>query len=99
MLSSNVASSDYKVQHSSKAAITVKGTRWGCYKTPMHSSDVDSSDYEHRGFQVRNQISLKIRRVWSLLHVKSYLVAKRPPCWCGTEVWRGSANSGVVLVI
>ncbi|GBM06101.1 hypothetical protein AVEN_265164-1 [Araneus ventricosus] len=29
--------------------------------------------------QVRNPIPLKIRRVWSLLHDKSYVVAKRPP--------------------
>ncbi|GBO00749.1 hypothetical protein AVEN_213476-1 [Araneus ventricosus] len=31
------------------------------------------------GFQVRNPIPLKIRRVWSLLNAKSYVVAKRPP--------------------
>ncbi|GBL83992.1 hypothetical protein AVEN_23495-1 [Araneus ventricosus] len=31
------------------------------------------------GFQVRNPIPLKIRRVWGLLHVKSYVVVKRPP--------------------
>ncbi|GBL90991.1 hypothetical protein AVEN_184387-1 [Araneus ventricosus] len=30
-------------------------------------------------FQVRNPIPLKIRRVWGLLHAKSYVVAKRPP--------------------
>ncbi|GBL72603.1 hypothetical protein AVEN_127866-1 [Araneus ventricosus] len=30
------------------------------------------------GFQVQNPIPLKIRRVWGLLHVKSYVVAKRP---------------------
>ncbi|GBM79985.1 hypothetical protein AVEN_47453-1 [Araneus ventricosus] len=30
-------------------------------------------------FQVRNTIPLKIRRVWGLLHAKSYVVAKRPP--------------------
>ncbi|GBM61719.1 hypothetical protein AVEN_120568-1 [Araneus ventricosus] len=31
------------------------------------------------GSQVRNPIPLKIRRVWGLLHAKSYVVAKRPP--------------------
>ncbi|GBL77177.1 hypothetical protein AVEN_12800-1 [Araneus ventricosus] len=31
------------------------------------------------GFQVRDPISMKIRRVWGLLHVKSYVLAKRPP--------------------
>ncbi|GBM32202.1 hypothetical protein AVEN_131594-1 [Araneus ventricosus] len=31
------------------------------------------------GLQVRNPIPLKIRRVWGLLHAKSYVVAKRPP--------------------
>ncbi|GBL81699.1 hypothetical protein AVEN_93477-1 [Araneus ventricosus] len=30
-------------------------------------------------FQVRNPIPLKTHRVWGLLYVKSYLVAKRPP--------------------
>ncbi|GBO04576.1 hypothetical protein AVEN_269662-1 [Araneus ventricosus] len=29
-------------------------------------------------FQIRNPIPLKIRRVWGLLHVKSYVVRKRP---------------------
>ncbi|GBM47865.1 hypothetical protein AVEN_91848-1 [Araneus ventricosus] len=32
-----------------------------------------------RRFQARNPIPLKIRRVWGLLHAKSYVVAKRPP--------------------
>ncbi|GBM53120.1 hypothetical protein AVEN_130773-1 [Araneus ventricosus] len=31
------------------------------------------------GFHVRNPVPLKIRRVWGLLHVKSYVVVKRPP--------------------
>ncbi|GBM83336.1 hypothetical protein AVEN_101099-1 [Araneus ventricosus] len=31
------------------------------------------------GSMVRNPIPLKIRRVWGLLHAKSYAVAKRPP--------------------
>ncbi|GBM62291.1 hypothetical protein AVEN_113329-1 [Araneus ventricosus] len=32
-----------------------------------------------RRFQIRNPIPLKIRRVWGLLHAKSYVVVKRPP--------------------
>ncbi|GBN61485.1 hypothetical protein AVEN_151852-1, partial [Araneus ventricosus] len=32
-----------------------------------------------RGFQARNPIPLKIRRVWGLLNAKSYVVVKRPP--------------------
>ncbi|GBN82796.1 hypothetical protein AVEN_206968-1 [Araneus ventricosus] len=32
-----------------------------------------------RGFHIRNPIPLKIRRVWSLLHVKSYVLAKPAP--------------------
>ncbi|GBM46204.1 hypothetical protein AVEN_270214-1 [Araneus ventricosus] len=31
------------------------------------------------GFQVRNQIPLNNCHVWGLLHVKSSIVAKRPP--------------------
>ncbi|GBN11349.1 hypothetical protein AVEN_159131-1 [Araneus ventricosus] len=31
------------------------------------------------GFQARNPIPLKIRRVWDLLHAKSCIVVKRPP--------------------
>ncbi|GBM76813.1 hypothetical protein AVEN_122190-1 [Araneus ventricosus] len=31
------------------------------------------------GSQARTPIPLKIRRVWGLLHAKSYVVAKRPP--------------------
>ncbi|GBM30663.1 hypothetical protein AVEN_203326-1 [Araneus ventricosus] len=31
------------------------------------------------GLRVRNPIPLKLRRVWGLLHVKSYVAAKRPP--------------------
>ncbi|GBO26114.1 hypothetical protein AVEN_152299-1 [Araneus ventricosus] len=27
------------------------------------------------------------------------VVAKRPHRWCGVEVWRGGASSGVILVI
>ncbi|GBN35996.1 hypothetical protein AVEN_86954-1 [Araneus ventricosus] len=32
-----------------------------------------------RRSQARSPIPLKIRRVWGLLHAKSYVVAKRPP--------------------
>ncbi|GBO44666.1 hypothetical protein AVEN_167398-1 [Araneus ventricosus] len=40
--------------------------------------------------QVRNTVPLKIRRVWGLLHAKSYVVAKRPPVGV-----RGSLERGV----
>ncbi|GBM61938.1 hypothetical protein AVEN_272802-1 [Araneus ventricosus] len=54
------------------------------------------------GFQVRNLISLKIRRVLGLLLIKSYLGRHTSSRWCGTEVLeRGcqlmsssSSNSG-----
>ncbi|GBM61338.1 hypothetical protein AVEN_150486-1 [Araneus ventricosus] len=39
----------------------------------------------------RNPIPLKIRRVWGLLHAKSYVVAKRPP----PLVWRASLGRGM----
>ncbi|GBM17205.1 hypothetical protein AVEN_47603-1 [Araneus ventricosus] len=35
--------------------------------------------YRVGGFQIRNPIPLKIRRVLDLLHVKSYVGGKRPP--------------------
>ncbi|GBM04684.1 hypothetical protein AVEN_44824-1 [Araneus ventricosus] len=38
------------------------------------------------GFQVRNSIPLKIRHILGLLHVKSYVRAKRLPS--GADVWR-----------
>ncbi|GBN21589.1 hypothetical protein AVEN_112388-1 [Araneus ventricosus] len=41
------------------------------------------------GFQVRNTIPLKIRHVWDLLHVKSYVVAKRPPVGVEWELGEG----------
>ncbi|GBL72126.1 hypothetical protein AVEN_115130-1 [Araneus ventricosus] len=31
------------------------------------------------GFHVRDPLPLKTRRVWGLVHVKSYIVVKRPP--------------------
>ncbi|GBL83396.1 hypothetical protein AVEN_110700-1 [Araneus ventricosus] len=40
------------------------------------------------GFQVRNPIPLKIRRVWGLLYVKSYVGEQTSSRWCGAEVWR-----------
>ncbi|GBN62128.1 hypothetical protein AVEN_188457-1 [Araneus ventricosus] len=51
------------------------------------------------GSQVRNPIPLKIRRVWGLLHAKSYVVAKRPPVGVAWKFGEGGASSGVVLVI
>ncbi|GBO41812.1 hypothetical protein AVEN_41427-1, partial [Araneus ventricosus] len=51
------------------------------------------------GFQVRNPIPLKIRCVLDLLHVKSYVGCQTSSRWCGAEVWRGGANSGVILGI
>ncbi|GBN57044.1 hypothetical protein AVEN_44338-1 [Araneus ventricosus] len=51
------------------------------------------------GSQVRNPIPLKIRRVWGLLHAKSYVVAKRPPVGVARKFGEGGASSGVVLVI
>ncbi|GBN95509.1 hypothetical protein AVEN_56856-1 [Araneus ventricosus] len=41
--------------------------------------------YGAGGFQDRDPISLKICRIWGLLHAKSYVVAKRST-WCGVEV-------------
>ncbi|GBM79301.1 hypothetical protein AVEN_9937-1 [Araneus ventricosus] len=37
------------------------------------------------GFQVRNPIPLRLRRVWGLLHAKSYVVAK---CLSVGVVWK-----------
>ncbi|GBM72179.1 hypothetical protein AVEN_184510-1, partial [Araneus ventricosus] len=51
------------------------------------------------GFQFRNPIPLKIRRVLGLLHVKSYVMAKRPPVGVAWKFGEGGAISGVVLVI
>ncbi|GBM45030.1 hypothetical protein AVEN_98880-1 [Araneus ventricosus] len=42
-----------------------------------------------RRVQVRNPILLKIRRVWGLLHVKSYVVAKRPPVGVACKFGKG----------
>ncbi|GBM89761.1 hypothetical protein AVEN_109171-1 [Araneus ventricosus] len=53
------------------------------------------SRFRAGGFQTRNPIPLKIRRVWSLLHTKSYVVANRRD----VEVWRRGASPVVVLVI
>ncbi|GBM67268.1 hypothetical protein AVEN_190090-1 [Araneus ventricosus] len=43
-------------------------------KVHMHCLDLKTG-----GSQIRNPIPLKIRRVWGLLHAKSYVVAKHPP--------------------
>ncbi|GBO00002.1 hypothetical protein AVEN_23008-1 [Araneus ventricosus] len=42
-----------------------------------------------RLFQVRNPIPLKIRRVWGLLHAKSYVMAKRPPAGVAWKLREG----------
>ncbi|GBN77084.1 hypothetical protein AVEN_242239-1 [Araneus ventricosus] len=49
------------------------------------------------GFQVRNLIPLKIRRVWGLSHAKSYVVAKRPPVDVVQKYphWPGLPKKGV----
>ncbi|GBL80467.1 hypothetical protein AVEN_2298-1 [Araneus ventricosus] len=52
-----------------------------------------------RGHQVRNPILLKIRLYVDLLHFKSYIGGQKSSRWCGTEIWRGGASSGAVLVI
>ncbi|GBM17255.1 hypothetical protein AVEN_223794-1 [Araneus ventricosus] len=50
------------------------------FRTPKGRSNlVVGSRPWGRELQVRNPIPLKIRRVWDLLHAKSYVVAKRPP--------------------
>ncbi|GBM29887.1 hypothetical protein AVEN_246451-1 [Araneus ventricosus] len=41
------------------------------------------------GLQVRNLIPLKIRRVWGLLHAKSYVVAERPPAGVAWKLGEG----------
>ncbi|GBN61375.1 hypothetical protein AVEN_37294-1 [Araneus ventricosus] len=40
------------------------------------------------GFQVRNPIPLKLRRLLGLLHAKSYVGGQTSSRWCGAEVWR-----------
>ncbi|GBL82940.1 hypothetical protein AVEN_106442-1 [Araneus ventricosus] len=49
------------------------------------------------------RISVKICRVFGLLHAKSYADGQTSSCCCGTEVWRGGASNyyykGVVVVI
>ncbi|GBN88372.1 hypothetical protein AVEN_107255-1 [Araneus ventricosus] len=45
----------------------------------MHQLYIAGLRFGNGDFQVRNPIQLKIHRVWCLLHVKSYVVAKRPP--------------------
>ncbi|GBO31822.1 hypothetical protein AVEN_246307-1 [Araneus ventricosus] len=52
-----------------------------------------------RGYQVRDPIPLKIRRVWGLLHLKSYVGGQTFSRWCGAEVCTGGTKPGVVLVM
>ncbi|GBN77639.1 hypothetical protein AVEN_41979-1 [Araneus ventricosus] len=33
-----------------------------------------------------------------MLQAKSYVGGQTSSCWCGAEVWRGAASSGVILV-
>ncbi|GBL89145.1 hypothetical protein AVEN_14400-1 [Araneus ventricosus] len=61
------------------------------HQRPRWPSD-KVSDSQPDGFQVRNTISLKIRRVLSLLNVKSYVMANVLPL-----VWRGSLERGFQL--
>ncbi|GBL97477.1 hypothetical protein AVEN_162939-1 [Araneus ventricosus] len=42
-----------------------------------------------RGGLVQNPIPQKIRRVWGLLHAKSYVVAKRPPVGVARKLGEG----------
>ncbi|GBN75021.1 hypothetical protein AVEN_99039-1 [Araneus ventricosus] len=51
-----------------------------------------------RRFSGSKPISLKIRRVWGLLRVKSYIVAKHPPAGVVRKFGEKDASSGVVLV-
>ncbi|GBN63188.1 hypothetical protein AVEN_12976-1 [Araneus ventricosus] len=65
---------------------------------PQWPSDkVSTSGPEGRRFET--SIPLKIRRVWGLLHPKSYVVAKRPPVSVARKFGEGCASSNVVLVI
>ncbi|GBM10154.1 hypothetical protein AVEN_258757-1 [Araneus ventricosus] len=62
---------------------------WGYVKDKAngHGGLVVWSVLRGRGFQIRNPIPLKIRRLWGLLHAKSHAVAKRPPfVWCTTPI-------------
>ncbi|GBN70335.1 hypothetical protein AVEN_217677-1 [Araneus ventricosus] len=51
--------------------------RWPSGKIPTEAS------------QVRNPIPPKVRRVWGLLHAKSYLVAKFPPVGVARKLGEG----------
>ncbi|GBM63628.1 hypothetical protein AVEN_135533-1 [Araneus ventricosus] len=46
-----------------------------------------------------NQILLKIRRVWGLMHVQSGVVDKRISVGVVRKFGKGVASSGVILVI
>ncbi|GBM82176.1 hypothetical protein AVEN_40258-1 [Araneus ventricosus] len=45
-------------------------------------------DFGEGRFQVRNPIRLKIRRVFGLLQVKSYVRSQPSSRWCGVKIWR-----------
>ncbi|GBL83623.1 Transposable element Tc3 transposase, partial [Araneus ventricosus] len=53
------------------------------------------SGFGARGFQDRNPIPLKIRRVWGLLHPKSYVVTKCPPFVGAWKLGEGVPAQGV----
>ncbi|GBM78911.1 hypothetical protein AVEN_6686-1 [Araneus ventricosus] len=48
-------------------------------------------------FQARTPNPLKIRRVWSLLHVNSYVGEKRLLIWCG--ILERGTSSGVLVAL
>ncbi|GBN90425.1 hypothetical protein AVEN_61885-1 [Araneus ventricosus] len=50
-----------------------------CYRKSHESELPRNPRLRAGGFQFRKPIPLKIRRVLGLLHVKSYIGAKRPP--------------------
>ncbi|GBM11597.1 hypothetical protein AVEN_180147-1 [Araneus ventricosus] len=65
----------------------------------LHTPSCKVPASEPEGFQVRNPIPLKIRRVLGLLHAESYEEGRTFYWWYGAEVWRRGAISDVVLVI
>ncbi|GBM42021.1 hypothetical protein AVEN_3255-1 [Araneus ventricosus] len=52
-----------------------------------------------RRFQVQNPIPLKTHRIWGILRVESYVVAKCPSSGVVWKFGEGSTSSGVALVI
>ncbi|GBM36681.1 hypothetical protein AVEN_30208-1 [Araneus ventricosus] len=51
-----------------------------------------------RRFQLQNSIPLKIHRIWDVLHVKSYVVAKRPPTGAVRKFGDGGVPGGGIQV-